>query len=86
MSTTSRSRTKAEERFAKLTKRELEQRKDREKALKASEQKVARLKALRLAKEAEDIEAAEEGRPGKKRTSGKAGTQDRGAPTPGSAD
>jgi hypothetical protein len=52
-------RSKAEERFAKVRHQETQALKEREKADKAINDKTARLRALRLAKEAADKEAAE---------------------------
>jgi hypothetical protein len=52
-------RSKAEERFAKARQQETQALKEREKADKAISDKTARLRALRLAKEAADKEAAE---------------------------
>ena len=52
-------RSKAEERFAKAKQQATHALKEREKADKALDEKTARLRALRLAKEAADKEAAE---------------------------
>jgi hypothetical protein len=51
-------RRKAQEKFAAARQRDADVRKDRDKALAASIAKTARLKALRLAKEAADRMAA----------------------------
>jgi hypothetical protein len=51
-------RRKAQEKFAATKQRDADVRKDRDKALAASISKTARLKALRLAKEAADRETA----------------------------
>jgi len=52
-------RSKAEERFAKAKQQATHALKEREKADKAIDEKTARLRALRLAKEAADKEAAD---------------------------
>ncbi len=52
-------RSKAEQKFANLTRKDTEARKERERAYNAGQEKTARLRALRLAKEAADKEAAE---------------------------
>ena len=52
-------RSKAEEKFAKFKQQEKQALKERDKAQKATEEKTARLRALRLAKEAADKEQAD---------------------------
>ena len=52
-------RSRAQEQFQKVTQRESEVRKEREKEQNATTAKIAKLKALRLAKEEEDRIAAE---------------------------
>ena len=59
-------RRKAQEKFAAAKQRDSDVRKDRDKALAASIAKTARLKELRLAKEAADREAAAVEKPAKK--------------------
>ena len=59
-------RRKAQEKFAATKQRDADVRKDRDKALAASISKTARLKALRLAKEAADRETAAADKPAKK--------------------
>jgi len=55
----------AEDRFAKITQAEKKARKEREKAKLTEEAHTARLRALRLAKEAADREAAAQAAPAK---------------------
>ena len=57
MLTTTKSR--AEEQFAATQKKNMQAQKQKEEAQLLSDQKIARLRALRLAKEAEDKKAAE---------------------------
>lgn len=52
-------RTRAQEQFAKVTQRDTEVRKEREKEQSATATKIAKLRALRLAKEAEDKKTAD---------------------------
>jgi colicin import membrane protein len=52
-------RTRAQEQFAKVTQRDTEVRKEREKEQNATATKIAKLRALRLAKEAEDKKIAD---------------------------
>ncbi len=52
-------RTRAQEQFQKVTQRDTEVRKEREKEQNATATKIAKLRALRLAKEAEDKIAAD---------------------------
>ncbi|MAF46720.1 MAG: hypothetical protein QGH73_00530 [Rhodospirillales bacterium] len=54
-----RVKSKAEEQFAAIQKKDKEALMEKEKAQQARTDKMARLKALRLAKEASDREAAE---------------------------
>lgn len=53
-------RSKAEEKFSKIQQRDIEALKEREKADKASSEKTARLRALRVAKEEADKAAVDE--------------------------
>ena len=52
-------RSKAEQKFANLTRKDTEARKERERAYQAGQEKTSRLRALRLAKEAADKQAAD---------------------------
>jgi hypothetical protein len=59
-------RRKAQEKFAAVKRRDAEARKDRDKVVAATVAKTERLRALRLAKEAADREAAAAAPPAKK--------------------
>jgi hypothetical protein len=59
-------RRKAQDQFAAVKRRDAEARRDRDKAVAAVIDKTARLKALRLAKEAADRETAAASPPAKK--------------------